>query len=65
MPGRDVPPSALAAGGSLYPPAEFDPLGLEPITEVDLGLQITKSQPQRWGSPVPNHQLMGMGVCGQ
>lgn len=57
-----MPASALAAGGSLYPPAEFDPWALEPITEVDLGLKI---QPQGWGSPVPSRKRMGMQVCGQ
>lgn len=59
-----MPASALPAGGSPYPPAEFDPLGLEPITEVDLGLKIPNSQPQGWGSPVPNRKHMGMWVCG-
>lgn len=35
-----MPSSALDAAGSVYPLAEFDPLGLESITEVDLGLEI-------------------------
>lgn len=65
LPGGDMPPSTLAALGSLYPMVESDPSGLEPVTELDLGLNIFNSQLQRWGSLVPIHQLMGMLVYGQ
>lgn len=59
-----MPPSTLVAGGSLYPPAEFDPSGPEPVTEVDLGLKTPNSQPRAvagtgMGQPCPQPPAHG------
>lgn len=35
-----MPSSTLDAAGSIYPLAEYDPLGLESISDVDLELEI-------------------------
>lgn len=40
MPGGALPSSTLDAAGPIYPLPEFDLLGLESITEGDVGLKI-------------------------